>query len=232
MAGHGVNFSRFFSNKSLRFRAGVPAALLLVMVVACGAERAPSTPAILQVSWQMSASMCSASGVEQVSVQLINDTKQLTRAVPCARGAALLEDIAPGHYELVLAGTDAQKVTTFASRRIPLEVAPGDFKRVDALALRAKPPVLTVRWEVPGARDCADDTVRVEVFDAAGQRAATQDFACEKGLGVLTTLSDGGDYSVVVTARPGAAPAFTARARARLERGAEKSLRVVLTPDG
>jgi hypothetical protein len=202
-------------------------------LIGCVAENEASSPGSLEVTWELNPQDCELAGVEQVSVQLLNDSGQVTETFACADGEGLLLDIPAAKYELTLLGVDSNQDAIFTSETLSITVEPEKLATVDTLHLRPKPPELTVEWGFANGKVCGAngvDEVNIAIYDDASFKHADQTFPCSEGVGVMSDLEVAGDFILVATAESSEGALFRDQVEVSLERGEEKDLQVELAP--
>ncbi|RDV39006.1 hypothetical protein DV096_00075 [Bradymonadaceae bacterium TMQ3] len=208
---------------------GMALATLSSALLSCGEPVEPFGEGALELGWEISPMGCTASEVELVEIELTNARRSYVEGYPCARGAAAMEGIAPGSYELILRGFDAGGANTFESTTRTLTIRPERIEMLTSLALSARPAELEVFWRFDNGRVCgANDVDRVEVavYDEAFYEMARQGFDCNRGAGIIGDLF-AGDYIVRVNAH-GAEEVFSGDARVSLKRGESGQVEAVL----
>jgi len=97
------------------------------------ARLAPRPGAIDLLWYFRSGRLCSAYGVEEVLVSLYSSDLEITTAAfRCDRGAAILDELLPGPYDVRVDGLDAHGVPTHSFVVAGLKLRPGHVLSLDA----------------------------------------------------------------------------------------------------
>ena len=198
-------------------------------LLSCGEPVEPFGEGALELSWEVSPMGCAASEVELVEIELTNARRSYVESYPCARGAAALEALAPGSYELILRGFDPGGANTFESGTRAVTIRPERVEVLTPLPLNARPAELEVVWRFENGRVCGAngvERVEVAVYDEAFYEMARQDFDCNRGSGIIGELF-AGDYIVQASA-DAAEEVFSGDAQVTLKRGESGQIETVL----
>lgn len=205
-------------------------ALAAVGLAGCADEVAPLGQGSMSLAWEISPRGCEHSDVTKVEAVLKNAHRDYSDAFDCESGSAVIEDIEPGNYELVMLGLERGGKTTFSSIPRIVTVRAEAINTTERLRLTAKPATLAVEWVFANGRVCGSnnaDQVQITVFDAADFQVAQKPFTCNDGSGKLEGLV-AGEYFVEAIARGGRAVEFKGVATTVLKRGEEGFVRVTL----
>ncbi len=143
-------------------------------LASCGSEGAEE-PGSIRVTWRFGGKTCADLGVEtvRVSVRLPDGGNVLEPAptFPCPDGAAVVGDVPPGTYNLVLEGLTADGHPYYQGTRTGVRVESGKETTVaPTINLELKKSEVLLNWEFPsGTGFCnGNEVVQVEVsaFDS------------------------------------------------------------------
>jgi hypothetical protein len=175
---------------------------LAVGLTACGDSAEPLGDGSLALSWQVSPHGCDVAGVETVEVRLQNAHRTRSESYACVDGEALVEDIAPAKYDLVIVGIDSGDNETFISGSRLVTLGAEKLNETSRVRLTAKPASVEAAWRFENGRVCgANGVSRVEVavYDQAFYEIARTRFECDRGIGLIEGLA-AGDYIVEAVA--------------------------------
>ncbi len=173
---------------------GLWAVVLVCCVAGCG--EVPPDPGVLTLQWAAGPALtCQEAGLETVEVALMRKGKAVfSRMYPCQEGAAYLDGLEAGRYELRLTGRDAQGTETFGGVAQDVRVGAGGETWLGEVAMSALPGVVTLRWFFDDGRMCAHNQVEwvwVQVYNEAYYDVGRHRFVCDWGEAELGELQSG-----------------------------------------
>ncbi|MBM4282399.1 MAG: hypothetical protein FJ137_17150 [Deltaproteobacteria bacterium] len=167
----------------------------------------------LRVTWSFDGSQrCSAAGVDQVNVQLIEKGKEGTEdgnafglAADCIAGSLVLPDVIAGTYTMTVTGIGEVAIYN-NDKGVDVEVAPGALTDVVAqLALVNGEVVSRVefRYRFDGDGSCSAagiDAINAQVIDSEGTPIAGSTTPCLDGLAAVDGISTRGERTLHIEA--------------------------------
>ena len=187
-----------------------PAALMLsACVIPIGGAQVGD----VRVTWSFDGSQrCSAAGVDQVSVQLIEKGKEGDKdasafglAADCIAGSLVLPDVVVGTYTMTVTGIGDVAVYNNGDG-IDVEVAPGTLTDVAAQLALANGEVVSrieFRYRFDGDGSCSAagvDSINAQVIDGEGTPIAGSNTPCITGLVGVDGISTRGERTLQIEA--------------------------------
>ncbi len=201
---------------------------LTLLTSACTGGPFEDTPidGSVEVPWQVGASGCELSGIDEV---VVNAAEREARA-PCADGSLIL-DVPAGDHVVTVWGVDASGMARYeATTRASL--TEGEAITLPTVVLGALPATIDVSWYFDNGRLCGGNgvtDVEIIVFD--------DDFIVDN---LVTSCDDGierfpdllaGDYTVSVLARDAeGAVTYAGATDVTLDKGDLAFVEVMLAP--
>jgi len=161
----------------------------------------PVRPGTVEVNWRTGRLTCAEAGVSAVRTELygfgtIEPVGGIERV--CPEGGAVLDDVLPGDYTVLLAGFDVDGCWTHVARE---DITLGDGAEVTlSLPLLRRTRPLYVRWPFVNELDCTGNGVeQVQItIDVEDRFTWSEAFVCP-GLAVeIPTDVPAGDISVQI----------------------------------
>lgn len=198
----------------MKMRTIAPLALALL---ACDDDPAP---AAIDLQWRTGLLTCAQAGVSSVRAELYDyGGADPLRAVDrlCTDSGALIDELIPGDYTMLLKGLDPDGCWTHEARE-DVDIGDGQILSLEMPLLRRTRP-LWVRWPFANELDCQGNGVtQVQIRVGIEDRFSYEEnFLCLGLAGEIPVMVPAGDLEVQVVAldgrqRPVAIGQFTAEA--------------------
>jgi hypothetical protein len=167
----------------------------------------------VRVTWSFDGSQrCSAAGVDEVSVQLIEKGKEGDKdasafglAADCIAGSLVLPDVVVGTYTMTVTGIGEVAVYN-NGEGTDVEVVPGDLTDVAAQLALANGEVVSrieFRYRFDGEGSCSAagvDAINAQVIDGEGTPIAGSNTPCITGLVAVEGISTRGERTLEIEA--------------------------------
>jgi hypothetical protein len=163
-------------------------------LVSCDEDTPLEEPGGLSIEWRVAPLGCKDSGVQIVTAEVQGPSSPAQVVYPCDSGRTVIEDLAPGRYNIRLYGVDQTGRATFASAQFDVGVSPGTITPVEAVRLTAKEARLEVNWFFENGRLCAQNgvsEVSVGVYDKDAYAIDERIYSCGTARGVIEGLQSG-----------------------------------------
>lgn len=199
------------------------------LLMGCGGDVGPVGAGSLSLEWDVRPRGCESAGVETVSVQL-DGAERIIETFDCTDGAADIDDLAPGNYELSLIGMNDRRQRIFWAEPSRVTIQGQRVTEVEPVNLTARPAEIDVFWVFDNGRVCGAndvDEVEIALFDKLDYEISRDTYACDEGVAPLTGFA-AGTYVVEVTAQIAGIDAWRGTQGIVVDRGEEAQVEVSL----